>query len=478
MQSEAFGTEAAAVEDLRDLQVNLFPSWLQAEQRASHLEALLRARSTRQRLADLASRPLLSFASRRLREIEVSASRVQTGFTQQSFRGFHNLGNTCYLNAVTQCLFHCAPFQEDLERQVAGSSVLGDALRNLFAVYKVAGISEVEVRPHLAAWVEKLLAHTSFVGGAQEDAAKCLMHILMAVDQGHMQRRVCGANAVSSVENMLLCPADESAQVSRAAGVVDMAALLMTTWTGDQAIAEAADALVVRLDNVYEVDGAYFSVDAEADWSRTNFGITVRNAPQAVPEYSVAGYVAHIGGDQVDGLQRMRGGHYVAYVRSGDTWFELDDQHVRLLPSPPKRFPYLLFLTRMERVDARRRVRGKRPGTFCSFAAEQLLRDRAASTAGAAAHLGSPRDGGNSGASQLAGRHRNRSGRDQSGRAQPGRDQSGRDQSGQDHSGRQQARPSRMQDNVPWRGQSSGDNSDHSRSDAVNDMDNPFCALS
>jgi hypothetical protein len=50
---------------------------------------------------------------------------------------------------VTQCLFHCAPFQEDLERQAAGSSVLGDALRNLFAVYKVSGISEVEVRPRL-----------------------------------------------------------------------------------------------------------------------------------------------------------------------------------------------------------------------------------------------------------------------------------------------------------------------------------------
>ena len=91
---------------------------------------------------------------------------------------------------MTQCLFHCAPFQEDLERQAAGSSVLGDALRSLLAVYKVPGISQIDVLPHLAAWVEKLLSHTSFVGGAQEDAAECLMHILMAVDQGHMQQRV------------------------------------------------------------------------------------------------------------------------------------------------------------------------------------------------------------------------------------------------------------------------------------------------
>ena len=41
VQSEAFGTEAAAVEDLRELQLNLFPAWLQADQRASHLESLL-----------------------------------------------------------------------------------------------------------------------------------------------------------------------------------------------------------------------------------------------------------------------------------------------------------------------------------------------------------------------------------------------------------------------------------------------------
>ena len=122
----------------------------------------------------------------------------------------------------------------------------------------------------------------------------------------------------------------------------------LATLTGDQATAEAAAALAVRLDNVYEVDGACFSVDAEADWSRTSFRITVRNAPRAMPEYAVSGCIAHIGEDQVDGMQRVRGGHYVAYVRRGDTLFELGDRDVHLLPDPPKRFPYLLFLTRVE----------------------------------------------------------------------------------------------------------------------------------
>ena len=31
------------------------------------------------------------------------------------------MGNTCYLNAVTQCIFHCRPFRGDLRRQAPGS---------------------------------------------------------------------------------------------------------------------------------------------------------------------------------------------------------------------------------------------------------------------------------------------------------------------------------------------------------------------
>ena len=86
----------------------------------------------------------------------------------------------CYFYAVPQCFFHCAPFQEDLERQVASSS-----------------ISELDALPHHAVWVERFLTHTSFAGVAQENASECLMHILMAVGQGDMQCHVCGANAAS-----------------------------------------------------------------------------------------------------------------------------------------------------------------------------------------------------------------------------------------------------------------------------------------
>ena len=39
------------------------------------------------------------------------------------------------------------------------------------------------------------------------------MHLLLAIDGGEMQKRVCGANAVASVESMILCEVADEAQV-------------------------------------------------------------------------------------------------------------------------------------------------------------------------------------------------------------------------------------------------------------------------
>ena len=44
---------------------------------------------------------------------------------------------------------------------------------------------------------------------------------------------------------------------------------------------------------------------------------------------------------------------YVAYVLVGGDWFELDDEKVVALESPPTRFPYIVFLARV--VDPPRR---------------------------------------------------------------------------------------------------------------------------
>ncbi len=84
-QSEAFRTQAAAVADLRELQLMLFPVWLQADQSAIHLESLLRSRAQRKRLDGLACRPALAFASGRLRESEVAASRALSSELSEAY---------------------------------------------------------------------------------------------------------------------------------------------------------------------------------------------------------------------------------------------------------------------------------------------------------------------------------------------------------------------------------------------------------
>ena len=76
---------------------------------------------------------------------------------------------------------------------------------------------------------------------------------------------------------------------------------------------------------------------------------TVLGRAGSRPRYRVAAFVAHENNADVDARQRMRSGHYVAYVLSGDQWFELNDEVVAELPSAPTAFPYLVFLSRIDR---------------------------------------------------------------------------------------------------------------------------------
>ena len=62
-----------------------------------------------------------------------------------------------------------------------------------------------------------------------------------------MQKRVCGAFAAMSLENMILCRAAEEAQVSRDAPPVSMVNLLVGSLTEELALREAPASLVIRV---------------------------------------------------------------------------------------------------------------------------------------------------------------------------------------------------------------------------------------
>ena len=55
-----------------------------------------------------------------------------------------------------------------------------------------------------------------------------------------------------------------------------MRSLLLGALTGNQAIAAPVQALVVRIENIYESGDEYFAVDVDADWCEISFELTVR----------------------------------------------------------------------------------------------------------------------------------------------------------------------------------------------------------
>ena len=136
------------------------------------------------------------------------------------------------------------------------------------------------------------------------------MRILACADHGGVRHRVCGDGAATSVEGMVHCCAAEEAQVGRGAPPVSMAAMIQAALTGDQAIRDASEAVVLPAENMYEQDGNFFAVDARADWRATVFPVSVLDGDAV--SYEVAAFMRHREVPGAPALERMRGGHYVA----------------------------------------------------------------------------------------------------------------------------------------------------------------------
>ena len=130
---------SAAEEELRWLQLGLYPTWADESQREAHLEVLLQKKEQHASLRVIAHKPSMGFARRFLSKrltpggpMSCSDGSGASGETLPC--GLANLGNTCYLNAVTHCLFHCWPFRQDIESQSHGT-FLGQRLKALLEVY-------------------------------------------------------------------------------------------------------------------------------------------------------------------------------------------------------------------------------------------------------------------------------------------------------------------------------------------------------
>ena len=300
---------------------------------------------------------------------------------ENDFPGLRNLGNTCYLNAVLQCMFHCEPLGADLFNTPDMTGIIERTVRAVFAEYIASDESTVDVIAPIAV-VNELRRHVGFTLSRQQDAAECLRHLLQYTGLGH---RHCDAHADMVDGSVVLSYTPEAAQVSVAAAAIDARALLLEATTGDGGLKHAPAALVIRINNIYEQGIDEFWVDARVEWPKEALTVTIDNhaAPQA--QYVVQSYLTHRREEGVSVSRGMRSGHYVAYFQHDGSWYLADDAKVTLLTEAPQEFPYIVFLTRSnclgdnhmgamrKRIQNMKRFR-KRAVVMLSYIVEQEAR--------------------------------------------------------------------------------------------------------
>ena len=229
IHSEDFLSEGEAAMQLRFLQTKLYPEWCETAQRRRHLERWSHVLRERRLHAQLMEDPRMQGFASPERSILPGDFVPIKAACRMPFPGFRNLGNTCYLNAVLQCLCHWPPISAYLATRKVGRShvplsVMGDCVRGVLNDYSRAQViragrstvtKEVIVPTAL---VRQVLQQSGCVAGTQEDAATALDCIFQCLDQGDMQRGLFATGVDMEVTGIVHLGAAEQVDVSGRGG--------------------------------------------------------------------------------------------------------------------------------------------------------------------------------------------------------------------------------------------------------------------
>ena len=131
----ACSSKDEAFAELCKVRAQLYPEWHEEGRRDARLKHVVSVLASSAQAAEVLQDSRMRFARNALAPA-VGAQGLRLYGDSKLACGLQNLGNTCYISSVVQCLFHCRPVRQDMEQFRAGNSFMGDKLLALWHVYK------------------------------------------------------------------------------------------------------------------------------------------------------------------------------------------------------------------------------------------------------------------------------------------------------------------------------------------------------
>ena len=222
--------------------------------------------------------------------------------------GLDNIGNTCYFNTAIQVLLSCTHIQ----KFVTGIGKCENAVENLC----LRALTDGGIVRTTDAVKEFVTKCPRFVKYKQHDAHDALMHIL--------EHSLPGALKYTNMEltsNVVCSTCKNNTTTTEKTVLVDLG--IERNAFVDAFVKRFSDECITG----YTCDNCKTSSDATIKCSITHVPeiLCIQTYSRAIPysfalrraRYNLVSCIAHIGSSN--------GGHYIAYVKCGDSWTQRDD---------------------------------------------------------------------------------------------------------------------------------------------------------